>query len=243
MALITELREQGNFLFRHRSYLPIVILVVALAVYIQKEFFFSDVVERQVYELGCLLVGLFGLFIRIITVGYTDDHTSGRNTADGQVADSLNTTGVYSWARHPLYIGNFFMWLGLAAFTQDLWFIIAFVFLYVVYYERIMFAEESYLIDKFGDAYLAYGKSVPAFIPNFKNWKKPRNAFQIKKVIKQEKPGVLGLFTLILLFRVLESLVNDQISAVETHWIVAFCAALLWYIVVKVLQKNTKVLD
>lgn len=243
MALITELREQGNFLFRHRSYLPIVILVVALAVYIQKEFFFSDLVERQVYELVCLLVSLLGLLIRIITVGYTDDHTSGRNTADGQVADSLNTTGVYSWARHPLYIGNFFMWLGLAAFTQDLWFIVAFVFLYIVYYERIMFAEESYLIDKFGDAYLAYGKSVPAFIPNFKNWKKPRNAFQIKKVIKQEKPGILGLFTLILLFRVLESLVNSDISAVETHWIVAFCAALLWYIVVKVLQKNTKVLD
>lgn len=243
MALITELREQGNFLFRHRSYLPIVILVVALAVYIQKEFFFSDLVERQVYELVCLLVSLLGLLIRIIAVGYTDDHTSGRNTADGQVADSLNTTGVYSWARHPLYIGNFFMWLGLAAFTQDLWFIVAFVFLYIVYYERIMFAEESYLIDKFGDAYLAYGKSVPAFIPNFKNWKKPRNAFQIKKVIKQEKPGILGLFTLILLFRVLESLVNSDISAVETHWIVAFCAALLWYIVVKVLQKNTKVLD
>lgn len=243
MALITELREQGNFLFRHRSYLPIVILIVALAVYIQKEFFFADLVERQVYELGCLLVSLLGLLIRIIAVGYTDDHTSGRNTADGQVADSLNTTGVYSWARHPLYIGNFFMWLGLAAFTQDLWFIVAFVFLYIVYYERIMFAEESYLIDKFGDAYLAYGKSVPAFIPNFKNWKKPRNAFQIKKVIKQEKPGILGLFTLILLFRVLESLVNSDISAVETHWIVAFCAALLWYIVVKVLQKNTKVLD
>src|SRR6056297_231547 len=116
MALITELRDQGNFLFRHRSYLPIIILVVALALYVFNDFIFSEPVERQVYEIICVLIGIFGLFIRVITVGYTDDHTSGRNTADGQVADSLNTTGVYSWARHPLYIGNFFMWLGLAAF-------------------------------------------------------------------------------------------------------------------------------
>lgn len=243
MALITELREQGNFLFKHRSYLPILILVVALAVYIQNDFVFADLAERQVYELACLVVSLIGLLVRVVTVGYTDDHTSGRNTADGQVADSINTTGVYSWARHPLYIGNFFMWLGLAAFTQNLWFIVAFVFVYTVYYERIMFAEESYLIDKFGDAYLAYGKSVPAFIPNFKNWIKPRNAFQIKKVIKQEKPGILGLFTLILLFRILESYFNSDLNAVEIHWIIAFGAALLWYIVVKILQKKTKVLE
>ena len=33
-------------------------------------------------------------------------NTSGRNTHD-QVADSLNTSGIYSIVRHPLYVGNF----------------------------------------------------------------------------------------------------------------------------------------
>ncbi|MGB8874133.1 MAG: hypothetical protein WCC75_12145, partial [Desulfobaccales bacterium] len=39
--------------------------------------------------------------------------TSGRNT-QGQVAETLNTTGIYSLVRNPLYLGNFLIWLGLS---------------------------------------------------------------------------------------------------------------------------------
>ena len=41
------------------------------------------------------------------------------------------------------------MWLGVAKLTESLRFILAFVLLYWVYYERIMYAEESFLISNF----------------------------------------------------------------------------------------------
>ncbi|MEI3590430.1 MAG: hypothetical protein V8Q44_05920 [Alistipes ihumii] len=64
--------------------------------------------------MGCLLVSLFGLAIRIRTAGHTPDRTSGRNTAEGQVADEPNTTGIYSMMRNPLYVGDLFKWPGIA---------------------------------------------------------------------------------------------------------------------------------
>ncbi|WP_313100976.1 methyltransferase [Epilithonimonas sp.] len=141
MALKEELEKQGNWLFRYRSFLPLIVLVVGLAVLVQtslkKESFDCSIY----YELFCLFVSIIGLGIRIYTVGFTPKNTSGRNTKEGQVADKLNTTGIYSIVRNPLYLGNFFMWLGLAMFTENVWFIICFILFYWIYYERIIFAE------------------------------------------------------------------------------------------------------
>lgn len=61
---------------------------------------------------SCIAVSLFGLLIRAVTIGFTPKGTSGRNTKEGQVAEVLNTKGIYSVVRHPLYLGNYFMWLG-----------------------------------------------------------------------------------------------------------------------------------
>ena len=36
--------------------------------------------------------------------------TSGKNTAK-QIAESLNTSGIYSVLRNPLYLANFLNWL------------------------------------------------------------------------------------------------------------------------------------
>ena len=150
MSLAKELNKQGNLLFKYRGTLPLIILSVALLVFVLKLQAPNAFVTYHYYAFGCLAVALFGQFIRLMTVGYTADLTSGRNT-EGQLANVLNTKGIYSIVRHPLYLGNFFMWLGLCLLTKDLWFTIAFILIYWVYYERIMFAEEAFLIDKFGD--------------------------------------------------------------------------------------------
>ena len=68
-------------------------------------------------------MSFFGLGIRVFTVGFTPKNTSGRNTAE-QIADVLNTSGIYSMVRHPLYVGNFFMWLGIGLLTQNPYFVL-----------------------------------------------------------------------------------------------------------------------
>ena len=192
MALKNELKKQGDFLFKYRSYLPIIIIVIGLIVFIQKESAASGMGgDKYTFELMCLLVAVFGLLIRFFAIGYSGDNTSGRNTTEGQIADSVNTTGPYSLCRHPLYVGNFFMWLGIAMMTQNLWFIVAFIFLYWLYYERIMYAEEDFLIEKYGTEYTNWSEVTPAFVPSFSNWKKPIHQFSWKKVIRQEKAGIL----------------------------------------------------
>jgi len=244
MALRNELRKQGDFLFKHRSYLPLVVVVLGLILYIQKEMHLGISEENvsQMLEIGSFIVCLIGLLIRVITVGYSSDNTSGRNTSVGQVADQINTSGPYSLCRHPLYVGNLLMWIGIAGFTQNFWFLVAFVFMYWVYYERIMYAEEEFLIEKYGKQYLDYAAMTPAFWPRFSNWTQPWNTFSFRKIIRQEKAGILNLFLVILILRAAGEYARGNIMAIEPYWIYGFIFALSWYIIVKVIQKTTHLL-
>lgn len=246
MALQEEMNKQGLWLFRYRSYLPIAILVIAAALYVQMKlhpsmFPVEGTCYETWYEWCCFLVGMVGLVIRIYTVGHTPNNTSGRNTAAGQVADSLNTTGIYSTVRHPLYLGNLFMWSGPALLTGNVWFVVAFLFFYWVYYERIMFAEENYLRGKFGDTYLKWAETTPAFIPRCSNFTKSNLPFSWKKVLRKEKNGLLALFLIFAMFEIAGELVqsgNDY-----NYGFIGGCAfSALLYIVVKLIWKKTSIL-
>ena len=143
MALTEQLQGQGTWLFKHRGVLPLIIFVIGAALFLKNEsspenWILTEELEHNLYELSCLIVSFLGFFIRVYTVGYSRPNTSGRNT-EHQVADVLNTRGIYSMVRNPLYVGNFFMWLGIAMLTGNFWFIIAFILFYFIYYERIIF--------------------------------------------------------------------------------------------------------
>jgi protein-S-isoprenylcysteine O-methyltransferase Ste14 len=247
MALQEEFKTQGDYLFKNRSKLPLLILVIALCVYGYTEIMEVETPEKTSFlemEYVYLFISLFGLFIRIMTVGFTPKNTSGRNTNDGQLADELNTTGIYSMVRHPLYLGNFFMWLGLGLMTESFWFIISFVLIYFVYYERIMFAEESFLRKKFGIRYLDWAAKTPAIIPSFKNYKKPKVAFSWRKVLKKEKNGFAAVFLLFWFFEALgESLEERHLSLYIDFWSIAAAASLIIYLILKYIKKKTKLFD
>ena len=126
-------------MFKYRGILPVIIIVMGLGVYAYTKFSGSEVtfIDEKYFEFICLGVALFGAVVRAYTVGYTPYNTSGRNI-DSQVADTVNTIGIYSIVRHPLYVGNFFCSLGIAMLTQNLWFVLFFIAAYWLYYERIM---------------------------------------------------------------------------------------------------------
>lgn len=247
MALQEEFEKQGNFLFVYRSYLPLIILVIGAALYVQTElnpetFFLKGTTYEIYYEMFALLVGLLGLAVRVYTVGHSAKNTSGRNTTQGQVADSLNTTGIYSTVRHPLYVGNFLMWLAPALLTGNLWFIVAFCLMYWVYYERIMYAEEQFLRGKFGEEYLKWSDGVNAFIPSFKNFKKPLMPFSWKKVLAKEKNGLFALFLIFCAFDITGELIKGETNF--NYFLIAMCVLTgLSYIVLKLLKNHTKVLQ
>lgn len=248
MALQEELEQQGNWLFKYRSSLPLVILLIGTVVHLRTElypetFFLEETPYEIYYERACLFICLLGLAIRVYTVGYTPANTSGRNTT-GQLADSLNTTGIYSLVRHPLYFGNFFMWLGVALLTGNFWFVTAFSLFYWIYYERIMFAEEQFLRNKFGSTYLQWAEKVPAFIPafNLKKFIPPRLHFSWKKVLKKEKNGLAAVFLIFAFFNITGELVEGERQFDYMILILCMLTGLL-YIILKYLKTYTNILN
>lgn len=245
MALQEELEQQGIWLFRYRGILPVIILGVGMLLFLQTElhpetFFLKKTPYEIYYEMFCLVVSLLGLLIRIFVIGYVPKNTSGR-TVKTQVADSLNTTGMYSLVRHPLYLGNYFMWLGPALLSGNFWFIISFTLLYWIYYERIMFSEEKFLRGKFGATYLTWAEKVPAFVPNFKNFVKPNLTFSWKKVVRKE---INGLFLLVLIFFFFDYLGVLTKNEVNYNPFLFYSSIVLTVaiIVIKIIKKKTDIL-
>ncbi|MCK5066441.1 MAG: DUF1295 domain-containing protein [Bacteroidales bacterium] len=246
MALQESFEKQGIWLFRYRGVIPIIILIIGAALYTRMKLVPGDsLIEQQpyefYYELFCLLIGLIGLVIRAYTVGHTPRNTSGRNV-ERQVAETLNTTGIYSVVRHPLYLGNFFMWLGPAMLTGHLWFILVFCLFYWIYYERIMYAEEQFLRGKFGPSYLEWSETVPTFIPRFRGFVKSDLSFSWKKILKKEKNGFAALFLIFCAFNVSGEIIQNQ-SDNNLVFLAGCAISVLAYLILKLLKTRTGVLN
>lgn len=78
------------------------------------------------------MLSLVGFLIRAYVIGTTPRGTSGRNTK-GQVAEELNQAGMYSMVRHPLYLGNYLMWIGIVVFAGNICFILIASLLFWIY--------------------------------------------------------------------------------------------------------------
>ncbi len=242
MALREEFQTQGNFLFKYRSFLPVLVLVPAMAItYFNTEKGIAAVSET--YFLVAYCVALIGVLIRAYTVGYSAKNTSGRNTTEGQVADSVNQSGIYSVCRHPLYLGNFFMWLGVTLLTHEFWFIMFFIVLFWFYYERIMYAEEQFLTAKFGDLYTQWAASTPAIIPALSRWAPNLHPFQFAKVIRNEKAGFLYLNLLFFVFHTMYTHGSYFAFDLSNTWSILFYLAVGYYVLVKLISKATNWLD
>jgi protein-S-isoprenylcysteine O-methyltransferase Ste14 len=245
MALREELEKQGNWLFRWRSYLPLLIVPLFITA------LYSSVAARQdvavfgvtIWEGFCFLLSMLGLAIRCLTVGLVPEGTSGRNTQE-QIADELNVTGIYSIVRHPLYLGNLTIIFGLLLFIKVFWFAALGGLLFLLYYERIAFAEEEFLRRKFGASYLEWADKTPALLPRFRNWSQPTLTFSLRKVLKDEYSGFFALiasFCSLVLIRGI--LTNPWNPPIAQGWVLLFCAGLITYLTLRTLKKKTKFLE
>lgn len=240
MALREEFEVSGNWLFRWRSYLPLILI----GIFLFEMRTFEPPGDESVdflWEILCLTVSLFGFFIRILVIGHAPAGTSGRNTSR-QIANQLNTTGMYSVVRHPLYLGNFLIWLGVSMFLRTVSATFLIMLLLWIYYERIMFAEEEFLRKAFGDRYLNWAEATPAFLPNVRLWKTPDLKFSFKHVLKREYSGlfaILGSFTFL---EIIGDFVAEGTLGVDPIWQFIFMFGLISYLVLITLKKKTKIL-
>ncbi len=83
---------------------------------------------------------------------------------DAQRSHSLATSGVYSYVRHPQYVGFILVMFGFLLQWPTLLTLAMFPVL-VVMYVRLARIEERETLAEFGDVYKKYAAEVPGFIP------------------------------------------------------------------------------
>lgn len=243
MALIEEFEARGNWFFRHRSYLPVVMYVLAaLVIWLEPQDEMMDF-DNITWGLICLAVSFLGIFVRALVIGFVPKSTSGRNTKAGQVAETLNTQGIYSTVRHPLYLGNYFMWLGIILYVGNIWFTIVSSLLYWLYYERIMFAEEQFLRGKFGSTYTNWSKNVPPFWPKISQWTSPGLTFSMKNVLKREYSGFLATIISFAFLNAMKHWFLFKEIALDQEWQYMLVAGAIITLVLRTLKKKTTVLE
>jgi protein-S-isoprenylcysteine O-methyltransferase Ste14 len=243
MALVHSFEKNGNILFKYRGQIPVILFVLSVPVV-----YFTDYQFLTKYSslelpllITCSLVSFAGQVIRAIAIGTSNKYTSGRNTKE-QVAEALNTKGIYSTLRHPLYLGNYFMWIGIVMYTFNIWFVVTVSLLFWIYYERIMFAEERFLERKFGESYVNWSLKIPPFWPSFKNYEPNPIPFSMKTILRREYSGV----TATILGFVFVAFLRDwfQTGSIHLKPVYGMVAgiALMISLVLRTLKHSTKLL-
>lgn len=248
MSLHKTMINHGNLFFRWRGFIPLLLigpLILAFRESAAIELSVGEVPE-DLWALFCFFVAMAGLAIRAFTIGFVPGRTSGRNTKE-QRADVLNTTGMYSVVRNPLYLGNFVIILGVVMSTEVWWLCLIVTLFFFIYMERIILAEEAFLHKKFGAAYDDWRNKTPTILPNFKLWQAPDMVFSWKTVLKREYPGFLAIGTAFLIIEMAVDILFADHSIAEwldedLIWLIAYATILIIALTLRHLKKHTDIL-
>jgi len=142
-----------HFFFKNRSYTPVPLIIIIL-------------ILAQPSWLSFLLglaVALLGESIRFWGVAYAGSATRTTGRAGGA---RLITDGPFGLVRNPLYVGNFFLSLGVVimCWAWMPWMVLVHSFLFSLQYYFIVRHEEEYLAHTFPE-YKEYRRQVHRWIP------------------------------------------------------------------------------
>ena len=142
----------GAVLFRNRSWLPVPFLLVALLAPAHP--------TAKNWIIGAVLI-VIGEWIRLAGVSAAGTVTR-RRSRDVQ---RLVTYGIFRWVRNPLYVGNFFIWMGFVVISGVIWSLPIAIVIFGIEYSLIVAYEEGVLESIFGREYLDYKATTPRWFP------------------------------------------------------------------------------
>ena len=123
--------------------------------------------QRSLYEsstqniLGLMLIVIGFVIIIIAQITLWKYYSS---TLVIKENHQLVTHGIYRFVRHPIYLGNVMVFLGIAVYTSSLAGFLTMLCLIPVFLVRIRM-EERLLTEEFGDKHRIYKKNTRKLIP------------------------------------------------------------------------------
>jgi protein-S-isoprenylcysteine O-methyltransferase Ste14 len=234
--------QLGDFFFRWRSYLPLLLVPVIVVTVARWRFTFGSEATDLAWECGCVLLALCGQALRAMTVGFAAPGTSGRNTRE-QKAVSLNTTGAYSVVRHPLYLGNSIIVIGLALFPHSWLLPLVATLVTTAYYACIAAREESFLRQRFGETFETWAARVPVVVPAVWRYVPSSRPFAWRTVVRREFYGLTIVLVAPFFLDMLEDLDETGVMTLEPVWTVTALIGALLFVIVRFLKKRTSVLS
>ena len=238
MTLRDQLENSGSWLFRYRSYLPLAILPVFVVCLANSSYLGHSHELNEFWQAGCMAVSFSGLALRVLVVGRAPYGTSGRNTRE-QVADSLNTTGMYSIVRHPLYLANYLIIIGCTMEFHVWWLVLLTSCFYALYYERIMLAEEAFLRARFGRTFEEWAAATPAFIPKTGGWKPSAVPFCWRTVLQREYNAFFLIIAVFFIFDTVGDSIAERQFKLDLRWFGLFIGGFVVFATLRTLKKRT----
>ena len=130
--------------------------------------------DSFVYNCSTVLVGLIPpplrLFLAILSLSIAVYlGAKSHETVFGEVHDQpkLIDSGVYSWVRHPTYLGTLKFCLGFFLSSPSLLSLGVWIGFFILY-DKMATYEEKDLIRILGEKYIAYQKRVPKWFPRIR---------------------------------------------------------------------------
>ena len=241
MKLSEYFSYRGRFFFEWRGYLFLLLLPIIGLSFVGFGYPYGSHALDLLWEFGCFFISLLGLSVRVFTVGTVPRGTSGRGTSRRR-AEVLNTTGMYSILRNPLYLGNYLIALGISLFPRA-WFLpIIMSLAFILHYERVIFSEEEYLESRFGDEFRAWAEKVPIIIPQFKSYQSPKLSFSRKTALKREYYGLVGIIGAFFGLEMVGDLIVYKRIEFDPVWTLLFVMGLIFFLIMQILKKKTNVL-
>jgi protein-S-isoprenylcysteine O-methyltransferase Ste14 len=122
-----------------------------------KEFFYT--VSSKLIGVVIILIGLGCTFPALVQFFKTKN-----SLVTIKPANSLQTAGIYSLSRNPMYVSLLLLYTGLSFIIGNWWNLILLPVLFFVVQEYVIKREEKYLDRRFGQKYFEYKTKVRRWI-------------------------------------------------------------------------------
>ena len=232
----------GDFLFKYRGQIPILLFLLVIPFIYKTDYSSFSNKTIVINNIISIVISFFGLLIRFYTVGKTPGGTSGRNRSK-QIAKKINTKGLYSITRNPLYFGNYLIWLGVLIFSLNTLFTVLLSIFFFFYYGKIIKTEEQFLLKKFENSFVKWKEKTPKFFPSLKGYESEKYSLSIKTILKREYSSVLATIFSFFYINTLISLKINSDTLIDKKWLTILIITIIVTIILRAIKKNTNLLN